>query len=45
MQTSDILGGVLHDLPGDLKLALLSETKALATWRDITPLARNEWIC
>jgi uncharacterized protein YdeI (YjbR/CyaY-like superfamily) len=45
MQSSEILGGVVHDLPGDLKQALLSEAKALATWTDITPLARNEWIC
>ena len=38
-------GGVVHDLPGDLKAALESDAAALATWHDITPLARNEWIC
>lgn len=38
-------GGVVHDLPDDLRAALLSEPAALAAWRDITPLARNEWIC
>jgi uncharacterized protein YdeI (YjbR/CyaY-like superfamily) len=39
-----ILGGVVHELPSDLKKALVANA-ALATWQDITPLARNEWIC
>ncbi len=41
----EIPGGVVHDLPVDLKGALISHPQALAAWRDITPLARNEWIC
>jgi len=41
----EISGGVVHDLPTDLKKALTSDAKALETWEDITPLARNEWIC
>ncbi len=41
----DIPGGVVHGLPPDLGAALVSRPDALATWRDITPLARNEWIC
>lgn len=40
-----IAGGVVHDLPGDLAHALKLNRQALATWLDITPLARNEWIC
>jgi uncharacterized protein YdeI (YjbR/CyaY-like superfamily) len=40
-----IPGGVVHDLPGDLMHALERDPDALATWEDITPLARNEWIC
>jgi len=40
-----IPGGVVHDLPDDLRQALASDTEALSTWQDITPLARNEWIC
>ena len=40
-----IPGGVVHDLPPDLHDALKSRPQALATWEDITPLARNEWIC
>jgi uncharacterized protein YdeI (YjbR/CyaY-like superfamily) len=38
-------GGVVHDLPQDFETALKSDAQALATWADITPLARNEWIC
>ena len=38
-------GGVVHDLPKDLETALKRDPRALATWHDITPLARNEWIC
>lgn len=37
--------GTVHTLPPDLKKALLASPKALAKWEDITPLARNEWIC
>lgn len=34
-----------HKIPTDLKKTLLSQPKVLAVWEDITPLARNEWIC
>ena len=44
LSEKEISGGVVHDLPADLKKALTS-AKALETWEDITPLARNEWIC
>ncbi len=37
--------GVVHEIPDDLRDALLSNLAALAAWRDITPLARNEFIC
>jgi uncharacterized protein YdeI (YjbR/CyaY-like superfamily) len=40
-----ISGGVAHTLPADLRKALASDPKALKLWEDITPLARNEWIC
>jgi uncharacterized protein YdeI (YjbR/CyaY-like superfamily) len=40
-----IPGGVVHDLPPDLRDALSRDPEALSTWHDITPLARNEWIC
>jgi len=38
-------GGVAHELPADLRKALIANTTALAAWKDITPLARNEFIC
>ena len=38
-------GGVVHKLPGDLRDALMANPTALHAWRDITPLARNEFIC
>jgi uncharacterized protein YdeI (YjbR/CyaY-like superfamily) len=40
-----IPGGVVHDLPDNLRDALKRDPAAMATWQDITPLARNEWIC
>lgn len=40
-----IPGGTVHELPDDFKKAIVSDQKVLALWHDITPLARNEWIC
>ena len=37
--------GTTHKLPADLEKAIASSGAALHTWEDITPLARNEWIC
>lgn len=34
-----------HTLPPDLRKALAASPAAKAVWNDITPLARNEWIC
>jgi uncharacterized protein YdeI (YjbR/CyaY-like superfamily) len=38
-------GGVVHKLPEDLRKALAANPVALDAWNDITPLARNEFIC
>ena len=38
-------GGVVHKLPADLLKALIANPTALDAWKDITPLARNEFIC
>jgi uncharacterized protein YdeI (YjbR/CyaY-like superfamily) len=38
-------GGAVHRLPADLREALVDNVVALAAWKDITPLARNEFIC
>ncbi len=40
-----ISSGVVHKVPTDLKKALTADKAALALWEDITPLARNEWLC
>lgn len=37
--------GVVHSIPVDLRDALIADPVARAKWEDITPLARNEWIC
>jgi len=36
---------VVHPLPADLRKALKAKATALDAWKDITPLARNEFIC
>ena len=41
----NILAGTAHKLPKDLREALTCEPKALLIWENLTPLARNEWIC
>ncbi len=45
MAKKDISDGVVHSVPEDLHKALASDKAALAAWEDLTPLARNEWIC
>ena len=42
---SKIASGVVHDIPLDLEKTLSADRAALALWEDLTPLARNEWIC
>jgi hypothetical protein len=45
MSKKVISSGVVHNVPADLRKALVSDAAARAKWEDITPLARNEWIC
>ncbi len=45
MTKKEIATGVLHKMPADLRKALASDPAMRAAWEDITPLARNEWIC
>jgi uncharacterized protein YdeI (YjbR/CyaY-like superfamily) len=45
MSGGRMAGGVVHELPIDLCEALLTNEVARAAWEDITPLARNEFIC
>jgi hypothetical protein len=45
MSGPSVPGGVVHELPADLRKALIANATALDAWKDITPLARNEFIC
>jgi hypothetical protein len=45
MPKKEIATGVVHKVPQDLKKALVLDTVVLKKWNDLTPLARNEWIC
>lgn len=45
-QKQKLTGGTVHKMPADLQKALLgAKPKVTAAWEDITPLARNEFIC
>jgi uncharacterized protein YdeI (YjbR/CyaY-like superfamily) len=37
--------GTNHRVPQDLRKVLESNTDLLELWNNLTPLARNEWIC
>ena len=41
----EVATGVVHEVPKDLREALTSDPHALEKWNNLTPLARNEWIC
>lgn len=45
MPNKQISTGVVHKVPVDLRKVLIFDSAALAKWEDITPLARNEWLC
>lgn len=35
----------MHQLPADFKKAIAAVPAVQKLWEDITPLAKNEWIC
>jgi hypothetical protein len=41
----NISSGTVHQMPADLKSALIGDAKAHEIWETLTPLSRNEWIC
>jgi uncharacterized protein YdeI (YjbR/CyaY-like superfamily) len=45
MTEGDISTGVVHEVPQDLREVLSSSSSILEAWNNLTPLARNEWIC
>jgi uncharacterized protein YdeI (YjbR/CyaY-like superfamily) len=40
-----LASGVVHEIPDDLREALVSDSTLVEIWNSLTPLARNEWIC
>lgn len=45
MARSTIASGMLHKMPPDFRKAIEADVVVAGLWADITPLARNEWIC
>lgn len=45
MTTKALPAGTVHKLPADFRDAIKASATVQGLWRDITPLARNEWIC
>jgi uncharacterized protein YdeI (YjbR/CyaY-like superfamily) len=45
VNSQQVPGGVVHQLPADLYKALIDNPTVLTLWKDITPLGRNEFIC
>ncbi|TYK65393.1 YdeI/OmpD-associated family protein [Colwellia echini] len=42
--TFKISGGLVHELPADLSRTL-TESNIIELWENLTPIARNEFIC
>ena len=45
MKSPKISHGYVHSVPNDLRDAFLKDDSVIERWEDLTPLARNEWIC
>lgn len=45
MSDTTVATGVVHTVPTDMRKMLLAHSDVLEKWNDLTPLARNEWIC
>lgn len=45
MPRTTLPNGTVHTLPADFAKAITADTQVSDLWQDITPLARNEWIC
>ena len=46
MNTTKLTAGTVHNkVPKDLQETLTSIVELQDMWEDLTPLARNEWIC
>ena len=45
MVKKETSAGMPHKIPTDFRKAIESNVIVKKAWADITPLARNEWIC
>ncbi|MES2253985.1 MAG: YdeI/OmpD-associated family protein [Pseudomonadota bacterium] len=45
MSANGAATGLPHKMPADFRSAIEADAIAKRAWADITPLARNEWIC
>ena len=45
MAKETIAKGALHNIPDDLMDVLVAKPDVLEKWNNLTPIARNEWIC
>jgi uncharacterized protein YdeI (YjbR/CyaY-like superfamily) len=45
MVKKESVSGMVHKIPVDLKEAITKTPAAQIVWNNITPLARNEWVC
>ena len=45
MSKKEIVTAIVHKVPADLQKVLNSSSVMRDAWNDLTPIARNEWIC
>ena len=45
MVKKELSDGVVHATSRDMRKAITAQAAIRELWEDITPLARNEWIC
>lgn len=45
MNDTKVKDGAVHNVPRILKDHILSNPQIHEVWQNLTPLARNEWIC
>lgn len=45
MAINKLSPGTVHKIPADVRKLLTANPKLRVVWQDITPLARNEWLC
>ncbi|MBA3461124.1 MAG: YdeI/OmpD-associated family protein [Deltaproteobacteria bacterium] len=45
MAKVELATGVVHEVPADLRKALLADKAVLERWQALTPLGRNEFLC